>query len=142
MKLFVKLVVGLSGLLLLLPAVRAETVIIVHPSNTLNTIEVRDIKRILTGKSLTFESGEKIKVVNLPIETESWEEIYGNLLNKTASQLKRSWSRVLFQGGGIPPVEVESDSSMVSYVAQNSNAFGYVNSDAVDSNVKVIYRIP
>ena len=57
------------------------------------------------------------------------------------SRFKRHWSKLIFSGRGRPPNNLSSQKAVLSWVASNPRAIGYVDSTLVDSSVKVVLRL-
>jgi len=62
------------------------------------------------------------------------------ILNKTESQLKAYWSKLVFSGQGQPPKVVDSSAEMLSLIAANPNMTGFVDVSEVNDSVKVISK--
>jgi ABC-type phosphate transport system substrate-binding protein len=61
------------------------------------------------------------------------------VLGRDVATMKNYWQQSLFSGRGVPPIEQPSDEQVLSFVAQNQNAIGYVSADApLPAGVKVI----
>jgi ABC-type phosphate transport system substrate-binding protein len=60
------------------------------------------------------------------------------VLNKSASQIKAYWSKLVFTGKGTPPKEVSSDAEVINLIKSNPNLIGYVDESSVTGDVKVI----
>jgi ABC-type phosphate transport system substrate-binding protein len=115
----------------------ANIAVIVNEANA-STIDESDIARIFLGKVKKFSSGEKITLVNLNSDNASRNEFEQNVLNKSSSQVKAYWSKLMFSGKGKPPKELSTDKDIMAFVAANPGAIGYVSKDSVDASVKVI----
>lgn len=124
------------GCLLLSPLTYSQIVVIVHPTNA-NELNKSSISRIYTGKAKSFPNGEQA----IPItqgESSTTDIFNKSVLNKSSSQLKAYWSKLIFTGKGTPPKVVESDAEIIKLVATNPNVIGYVNKSSVNDSVKVI----
>lgn len=118
-------------------SVLADIVVIVHPSNA-STLDQDTVKKIYLGKVKSFSNGEKVEAFDLENGSALRDSFLENLLNKSGSQYKAYWSKLLFTGKGKPPAEKASEAEMVSEVASNPAAIGYVDSSKVTDAVKVI----
>jgi len=101
-------------------------------------IDEGDISRIFLGKVKKFSTGDKITIVNLKYKQATRNEFEKKVLNKSASQVKAYWSKLMFSGKGKPPKELASDKDILAFVAENPGAIGYVADGSVDDSVKVI----
>ena len=69
------------------------------------------------------------------------EQFNARVLDKSDSQLKAYWSRVVFTGTGTPPKEVGGDNEVKKLVADNPNLIGYIDKTKLDSSVVAILSI-
>lgn len=60
------------------------------------------------------------------------------VLKMNESHFKRHWSKLIFSGAGRPPNNLSSRKAVLSWVASNPMAIGYVDSSLVDSSVEVV----
>ena len=111
--------------------------VVVHPSNA-NAIDAGEIKKIFTGKSKSFADGTKALPLTQADGNPATDEFNQNVLNKSSSQLKAYWSKLVFTGKGTPPKEAANDAEVVSLVASNPNLIGFVTQGAADGSVKVV----
>jgi ABC-type phosphate transport system substrate-binding protein len=141
MKLIFRNVLGVSlalGLFSHSSIAGAETVIIVNPANTTDSISVDDVNRIYRGKKHRFADGTRAEPVDQSSGSEIRGEFYRDYLDMTEAQAKRYWSKLMFSGKGRPPVELNGDRAVRAAVAGNVSAIGYVDSTNVDESVKVL----
>lgn len=115
----------------------AEVVLVVHPNNDV-ALDKKAIKRIFLGKSNKFSNGsEAIPINQIPGSTVR-NSFDSDILGRSSSQVSAYWSKLVFTGKGIPPKEVDNDAAVISLVADNQSAVGYVDSSAVTEAVKAI----
>ena len=131
----------LTCLLLLTGAINAyaDVSVIVHPSND-SSFEASTIKRIFTGKEKSFSNGNK----GIPISQGAGSAVTGEfnkkVIKKSSAQLKAYWSKLIFTGKGTPPKEASNDAEVIKMVAANPDTIGFVSSDAVTDQVKVVQQ--
>lgn len=125
-----------SAVLLSSFSVMAEVSVIVNPANT-STIDANLIKKIYLGKKKSFDNGNKAEVFTLPDNSPDSESFRQKALKKSNSQYKSYWSKLAFTGKGTPPKKA-SDTEMINAVKSKPNAIGFINSDKVTGDVKVI----
>ena len=118
-------------------AVNAAVDVIVHPSNA-NAIEASDIKKIFTGKAKSFADGSKALPITQASGNPAMDAFNQTVLNKSSSQLKAYWSKLVFTGKGTPPEEVANDAEVLSLVSKNPNLIGFVSKGSADGSVKVV----
>lgn len=115
----------------------ADIVIVVHPSNSV-TLTADDISKIYLGRSKNFPDG-KPAIAVAQVDAAAATAVFNDkVLNKTGSQMKAYWSKLVFTGKGSPPKEVDSDAEMIALVSQNPNLIGYISKSAVNDSVKVL----
>jgi ABC-type phosphate transport system substrate-binding protein len=110
--------------------------VIVHPSNA-DALDDSTISKMFLGKKKSFPSGGKVEPVNMAEGSAETKEFNSKVLNKSASQLKAYWSKLVFTGKGSPPTTVASDAEMIAKVAANPNMIGFIGGSG-DGSVKVI----
>lgn len=115
----------------------AETVVVVHPSNS-TEIDTKQIQRIFLGKEKKFSDGSETIPVNQVSDSSVRSNFDTSVLGRSSSQVSAYWSKLVFTGKGVPPKEVENDAAVIALVAKNPSAIGYVNSTSVDDSVNVI----
>jgi len=111
--------------------------VVVHPSNA-NAIDASDIKKIFTGKAKSFADGSKALPITQADGSPVTDEFNQNVLNKSSSQLKAYWSKLVFTGKGTPPEEAANDAEVINLVSKNPNLIGFVSQGSADGSVKVV----
>lgn len=120
----------------------AEVAVIVHPSVTVGSMTEDDVSRIFLGKSNSFPGGGAAVPVNQDEGSAARAKFNEAVCKKNASQYKAYWSQLVFTGKGTLPKEAANDAAVKALVAANPTMIGYVDSSAVDSSVKVVYKVP
>jgi ABC-type phosphate transport system substrate-binding protein len=125
------------AMLLLSLHASAEIAVVVHPSNQVNLTET-DISRIYLGKLKSFPGGGTAIPLDLQEGSAERESFVTLLLNKSESQLKAYWSKLMFSGQGNPPKMIDSTAEMLNLVATNPSMIGFVDAAAVTDKVRVV----
>ena len=133
-----KIVIAAS--LLLTPALYANVVVVVHPSNTAD-ISRDDINRLYTGRASSFPSGGQAVPINLVDSNSVRNEFDDKVLGRSSSQIKAHWSKLVFTGKGTPPKEVNNDAEVLDLVANNPSIIGYVSKGADLAKVRAVLTI-
>ncbi len=120
----------------------AEVAVIVHPSVVVASMAEDDVSRIFLGKSNSFPGGGAAVPVNQDESSATRAKFNEAVCKKNASQYKAYWSQLVFTGKGTLPKEAANDAAVKALVAANPTMIGYVDSSAVDSSVKVVYKVP
>ncbi|WOI36952.1 phosphate ABC transporter substrate-binding protein [Alteromonas sp. CI.11.F.A3] len=115
----------------------ADVAVIVHPSNG-DALDKDSISRLFLNKMKSFPNGTNAVPLALAEGQAATDEFNGKVLNKSASQLTAFWSKLVFTGKGQPPKALGSDAEVVSAVAADPGAIGYVDAGSVDGSVRVV----
>lgn len=115
----------------------ADVAVIVHPSNG-DTLDKDSISRLFLNKAKAFPNGTQAEPIALAESQPATNEFNAKVLNKSAAQLTAFWSKLVFTGKGQPPKALASDADVVSAVASNINAIGYIDAGAVNDSVRVV----
>ncbi len=118
-------------------SVVAEVAIVVHPSNAA-TLNPEAIAQIYLGRSKSFPDGKAALPLGQAEGSKTTEQFNQKVLNKSGSQIKAYWSKLVFTGKGTPPKEINSDAEMLDLVSQNPSVIGYVDKASVTDKVKVL----
>lgn len=115
----------------------AEVSVVVNKANG-DAVDAGLIKKIYLGKAKSFDSGAKIDAVTLPDGNSASEEFREKALNKSNSQYKSYWSKLVFTGKGTPPKELNSAADVINHIKGSPNGIGFIPSDKVTGDVKVV----
>ncbi|MER2490982.1 hypothetical protein [Catenovulum sediminis] len=133
-----KLIAGAS--LLFSSYVCAELVLIVHPENPVDSLELTHVVDIYTGRYVAFPNGTSAEPIDLPNSSQDKADFYKKATGLSLAKISSYWARLKFTGRYMPPTELATASEVVNFVAKNPKAIGYVEESEVDSSVKVVYR--
>lgn len=119
----------------------ADIAVIVHPKNALSQASTEEISKIFLAKTKTFSNGKKIELLDLEEGDETRNQFYQAVANKTPSQVKAYWSRLIFTGKGQPPQVLMDSDEIVEAIAETENGIGYIDLGSLNDSVKVILTI-
>ncbi|PCJ16617.1 MAG: phosphate ABC transporter substrate-binding protein [Gammaproteobacteria bacterium] len=122
-------------------AAHADIAIVVHPDNPLAQATSAEISKIFLAKTKTYSNGEKIKLLDLEEGDELRDQFYKMVANKTPSQVKAYWSRLIFTGKGQPPQVLIDSDEIVEAIEENANGIGYIDPESITDSVKVILTL-
>lgn len=118
-------------------SVFAEVAVVVHPSNAA-ALNPEAIAQIYLGRSKSFPDGKAALPLGQAEGSKTTEQFNQKVLNKSGSQIKAYWSKLVFTGKGTPPKEISTDAEMLELVSQNPSVIGYVDKASVTDKVKVL----
>ena len=117
-----------------------EIAVIVNPDNPISKLSKKDIQRLFLGRLQRFpDSDLKVESIDNDEGSQLYQSFYKQVINMSASKLKRYRAYYLFSGKGKLPEPLANSSRVISHVASSKNAIGYVNSSDVNKDVKVDY---
>jgi len=115
--------------LLLSSAALADVVVVGNPAAAALTKD--QVSDLFLGKT----SG--MKLVDQPESSKIKAEFYGKL-GHDLSQVKATWSRLIFTGKAQAPKEVSDSAAVKKAVAADPTTIGYIDKSEVDGTVKVL----
>jgi len=119
--------------LLAISAAHAGVVVVANPAaDSLSKSQVADI---YLGKDTSF------KPLDQPESAAIRADFYQKATGRSLSQVKATWSRLMFSGKAQPPEEVADAASVKQAVAADPKAIGYIDASAVDGSVKVVLTL-
>ena len=137
-----KIFVGLKGViaccfsfLIVSNSLWAEPIaIIVHPSNSVEDIPVKELKNIFSGRKTQWDSGTEIGVVNRHATSEIRKQFYTVVLGaEPTRKFYLPGTNTQFQA-----LIQESEKAAQLFVARSQNAISYVYMSEVTQEVKVV----
>ncbi|HLD68152.1 MAG TPA: phosphate ABC transporter substrate-binding protein [Pseudomonas sp.] len=126
---------ALLGLSTLTQMAQAEVAVIINPAAAAAPTQA-EVANIFLGKDKSLKG----------VDQKDWnptkEKFYAGVANKNESQLKSYWSGLVFTGKGQPLPSVADDAAVITQVAGQADAIGYVDAAAVTDQVKVLFKLP
>ncbi|MCY0389472.1 phosphate ABC transporter substrate-binding protein [Robbsia sp. Bb-Pol-6] len=130
----------LSGAVL--PAARAELVVVVSEKNPLATLTEDQVADIFLGRTGYFPGGGPATPIDQSDDSPSRAEFYRTTTGKSPAQLKVYWSKLIFTGRGQPPREVGDAAAVKKLLIARPDTIGYIDSGEQDPRLKVIRIVP
>lgn len=116
----------------------ASIAVIVNESNATQKMTAREVRKLFLGKSRKLPDGTRARLVSL----ESLQTTFNRAtLGKNNAQVKSAWARLQFTGRASPPREFTDASDVVEFVANNTDAIGYVPFSALAPGVREVYLL-
>jgi ABC-type phosphate transport system substrate-binding protein len=127
-----KLISMLAATQLLIAAAHADQGIAVISNPAAPSLTKDQVADLFLGKNKSF------KPLDLPSSSPEKAEFYQKVTGHDLSQVKATWSRLLFTGQGQPPKELPDAAAVKKAVAADPKAVGYIAKSEVDSSVKIV----
>ena len=129
-----------TALLLFSTLVHSETVVVIaSASSPVSKLDKEQVANLFLGKSSSYPDGSAAVPIEQTDGSTAHEEFHKNVTEKSASQLKSYWSKMIFSGKGTAPKEVANNTELLKLVAANPTMIGYVDKNTLDKSVKVIF---
>jgi hypothetical protein len=116
-------------------------VVVVNAANEVAQLERYQVVDIFMGRTAAFPNGEIALPLDLKVDSRERERFYTSLTGRTAAQVNAYWARLIFSGRASPPRVMHSVAAILDAIRKNRGAIAYLDSQQVDSTVKVIYRL-
>ena len=116
----------------------ADVVVIVSAKSSITRLTAAQTTRIFLGKVDSFPDDSDAVPIDQAEGSAIRDEFYSKVVHKNSSQLSAYWAKVIFTGDGRPPEKLESNVAVRKAVANDPNAIGYIDKNAVNRSVRVI----
>jgi len=129
-----------TAMLLPISQVQAEPVVVIVSANSpIQNLDKEQVASIFLGKTANYPDGSSAIPIEQTDGTAAHDEFHKSVTEKSASQLKSYWSKMVFSGRAIAPKEVASNAELLKLLTSNTAMIGYIDKSAVDKTVKVIF---
>jgi ABC-type phosphate transport system substrate-binding protein len=125
--------VMLAAHLMLVAAAHADVVVIGNLAAP--TMSKDEVSQFFLGKSQTMKPVDRSSAD--PIKAQFYQKLSGQDL----SQVKATWSRLVFTGKASAPKELPDAAAVKKAVAADPKAIGYIDKSEVDATVKVLLNL-
>ncbi len=117
---------------------QAQMVIVVNKNNPITHISPFQLKKIYNGNYKLWDNGTRIIPVDYP-ETDPLTINFSEIIVRVDIETRHmAQMQKLFAGVGAPPRTEKNCAAVISFVASEPGAIGYVTKESVNSSVKVI----
>ena len=125
-------------ILLSLPTHAALSIdIIVNVENPADSITATDVTNYFMKKERKWPDGNAVRFFDYRDENKSRAAFLKTYINKTSREIELFWIGEKIYTGNIAPIQITSDSMMVSMVSRFPGGIGYISKTApISKNVK------
>lgn len=120
---------------------RTELVVIVNANNPITALTREQVVDIYMGRRTHFPDGHAALPIDLNPDSPLRVAFYQTLVGRTVAQVNAYWARLLFTGRATPPRVLSTPEAVRDVVRANPNAIAYLDSQMVDDQVKIVYRL-
>jgi len=128
-----KITVVLAATLMLAAAAQADVVVIGNLAAP--TMSKDEVSQFFLGKNQSMKPVDRSS--SDPIKAQFYQKLSGQDL----SQVKATWSRLVFTGKASAPKELPDAAAVKKAVAADPKAIGYIDKSEVDATVKVLLTL-
>jgi ABC-type phosphate transport system substrate-binding protein len=108
--------------------VSMNAVTIIGNKTGFSSNSAKEIKQVFRGKYANWSTREQVIIV-LPASKSSSAEIVASVVyGNTVSGVQKYWLSLVFQGRSNPPVFLDTDEEIISYVKRTSGSIGVISS--------------
>lgn len=126
-----------AGLTLAGVSAGAQVIVIVNPSVKAADVSKNDLRDVFTGAASSLKDGSHVTPVLLKTGAVN-DEFLSTYVGKADAAFKASWRSLVFSGQASMPKTVDSEATMVDYVAHNPGSMGYIGKATPHEGVKVL----
>ena len=117
--------------------VRAQAVVIANPNVKATSVSKNELRDIFSGVASSFADGSHAIPVLLK-QGAVHDDFLSTYVGKNDTAFRASWRNLVFSGQASMPKNLDSEASMVDYVAHNPNAVGYIGKATPHDGVKIL----
>lgn len=111
-------------------AARADFKIVVHVTNSVDSLTKDKLSDIFLKKVTRWDSGRQITPVD-QAERNAVRDLFSRAaLKKEVPWVESYWQKMIFSGRATPPARLTSDAEVLDFIRANPDAIGYVNDSA------------
>ncbi|MCC5882866.1 MAG: phosphate ABC transporter substrate-binding protein [Halomonas sp.] len=116
----------------------ADVVVVTSAQSAVTTLSRSELADIYLGRNSRFPGGQPATPVDQRENSPAYIAFYRHYLGQTPTQIKMHWSRLIFTGRGQPPHSEADNETMADFIAQNSDAIGYLDNAYLDDRLQVV----
>lgn len=104
-----------------------EFVVIVNAKNSEKSASRSFVADAFLKKVTRWDDGEMIRPVDREPRADVRKWFSKSVLKRSVAAVRNYWQQKIFSGRGVPPPELDSDETVVTYVEKHVGAVGYVS---------------
>jgi hypothetical protein len=119
-------------------AVNAEPVVVVNAASTTQQLSQDEVINIFLGRYRSLPNGGSAIPIDQPESTLLRADFYRRLVNKELNEINAYWSRLIFSGRTLPPLQASSASDVIRLLVANPGGVAYVERSQVDKRFRIV----
>ena len=131
-----KFLFALAALTTLVPGANADLVMVVHDSNSVSDLSMKELKRIYQGKITDYKNGQEITLAeHTPVN----EDFYQAALGMSTRKTRRYWMKLIFSGGHATPPQVFKKIERVrQFIRETEGGICFIEASDVEEGMKIL----
>jgi len=116
----------------------AEPVVVVNVTNVTQQLSHDQVVNIFLGRYRSLPSGGAATPIDQPESSALKTEFYRKLVNKEPNEINAYWSRLIFSGKTLPPLQTANSADVVALLINNPGAIAYMERGLVDKRFRIV----
>jgi ABC-type phosphate transport system substrate-binding protein len=112
--------------------------VIINPKNPATSVSQDFLAQAFFKQTMRWDDGEVIQPVDLPLTAPARSAFSSSILKRSVPAVRAYWLQRIFSGRQVPPLELDSDASVVRFVLSSPGAVGYVSAATNSATAKVV----
>jgi hypothetical protein len=119
----------------------AQVLVVAGAQSNVPELTREQVEQFYLGRAHSLPDGLALAIADLPAGPVR-DEFYLKLTGKNPNQIRAHWSRMVFTGRALPPVEAADVAQLRQWLAVRPNLIGYLPASEADSRIRVLLRLP
>jgi ABC-type phosphate transport system substrate-binding protein len=116
---------------------QGDILIITNKNVAVDTLSKSELKEIFLGSRIKWKDNKSVHFA-ISGDESMHSEFLKTYINRSESQFKRHWKKMVFTGKGEKPKTFKTKEELLEYVSKTDGAIGYIDDNTVAVNVKTI----
>jgi ABC-type phosphate transport system substrate-binding protein len=121
---------------------RADLLIIVNSSNSIDKLERKQVIDLFMGRVTAFPNQKPARTLDMRESNPLRAIFYKTLTGKSEAQVDAYWATLIFAGRMSPPEKFLDETAIINAVKNNPSAIAYVTRQNLPADVKVVMELP
>lgn len=120
------------------PASAATIYVVANKAAKTFDVTNDQLKQLFLDETTIVVNGVKLRPIDAPPGSDVRRDFYKIVAQRSNTQMKSYWARMVFTGKGVPPETSASELEVEKTVAQSEQKIGYLSHKPTDPNVQIV----
>jgi hypothetical protein len=120
---------------------KGEDFYIIGNSVDIKSASLKYAQSVFRGKYSTWNNRQTVIIVLPSKKNENCQRVASYLYETSITGMQKYWLSLVFQGRSNPPVFLDTDAEIITYVQQNQGAIGIISRSSIDPKSALIINI-